>query len=90
MITKFKIFESINKPMKVDDYVIVKCSIKGEIQNIIMQIVEIIDTGIHKGVIRARKLNEGINFFVQPYQIQCWSEDLEDLEVLLKAEKYNL
>lgn len=91
MITKFQIFEEINKDTpEVWDYVILDVLSNDEnlaylLKNSIGQIIDI-DSGDYPYRIR---LNDELEYF-QRDEIKYWSKNKEDLEVLLSQQKYNL
>ena len=95
MITEFKIFESINegKPRK-DDYVIIK------INDIIYEIGKIINYKKNSIYPYLVEFDENFDYYqyglsenytsVESDEILYWSNNKEDLEIIIKSQKYNL
>ena len=87
MITKFKKFETINQMYKKGDYAITTFFVGGTFQHVIVQIKEIRNDTLFL----VRKLDDNTkNYLLNPYQIEFWSENKEELEMYLDSKKYNL
>jgi hypothetical protein len=89
MITKFKIYETINsEEPQIGDYVLMNY-----FENDIGQIVDIVKAGL--GMITINKYvinfdNAGLKTNFIKNHIKYWSSNREDLELILNARKYNL
>jgi len=99
MITKFKIFENINENPKVGDYVILKpeqCNYLDNGQN--DKLIDIIKTNIGQitkihgsgEIFKIEFENVATPFNVRILKIKYWSNNKEELELKLQANKYNL
>jgi len=90
MITKFKIFETVNTRPTVGDYVILDSSIY------IGDISKRTDIGKIGQITEETKLRFIVNFghrIIATYQLdefKYWSSDKKELELILQANKYNL
>ena len=97
MITKFKIFESVNFPYKVGDYLLIKLRNKGIIlEDVLCKITKI---DVAKSNIFVKILDDRIEkmlnrddreIVITDDYIVCWSENKEELEMLKNQNKYNL
>jgi len=85
-----KTYESINRKYKDGDYAIVFWNIRGDIEDHIVKIKEVKISGRDKGDLLVRQLNDTRNYLITPEQIIYWSEDKEELEILIASKKYNL
>ena len=96
MITKFKVFEKVKEP-EVDDYVLItleKHDLKDALNHMIGQILEIDHNnnfGAY-GIEFTNVLNLYSSYLVRAKrdEIRSFSKNKEQLELELKAEKYNL
>ena len=103
MITKFKLFGSINEgEPKVGDYVICEESVSGEVvKEFISNNIGIFSKSIHDETFKYSIEYENIpdNIYgaftnkcrrMSRQEIKYWSKDKEELEILLVTNKYNL
>lgn len=97
MITKFKIFESINELPKVGDYVLIKRSNVGSLSidffdNNIGQISRIEEdfyyVNFEKSPIKSIEYYKNRRYSINEFKY--WSSDKEELEEFLAAKKFNL
>ena len=95
MITKFKIFENINKGKpKVGDYVI--CKVADTLESTSFGIYVSTHVGKIDNIVKTKYddfyqveySNTGNKF--QEYQILYWSKNKEELEAILASKKYNI
>jgi hypothetical protein len=88
MITNFKIFESINRPYKIGDFIIVTIRKNAKLYKKILKITGYTNPN---GVLPAIDTeNKDKIYMIDNYMINYWSESKEELKTLLDAEKYNL
>lgn len=96
MITKFKIFENVSYPYKVGDYLLIIVRSRNVLYNdVLCQIIEIRNDGqIEVEILDNRIENilrkEKFNVVVNKNSIICWSENRDELEAIIKSNKYNL
>jgi hypothetical protein len=90
MITNFKIFEDVSKPYKVGDYALIKIQRGGEVyDNVLVKIKFIKDKDIHIDFIDNNIFPKATHI-IAPYYIKCWSENKDELIVMMNQNKYNL
>jgi hypothetical protein len=87
-----KTFESISKPYKIGDYAIVRILSRGILyEDILAELIEIDKSIIIKILNRLDIFDYKINrYLIEPNQMICWSEDRNQLEILIDSKKYNL
>ena len=95
MITKFKIFENISYPYKVGDYLLIKIRSRNVLYNdVLCQIIEIrgidIDVEIFDNRVEDILTREKFIVVINHNSIVCWSENRDELEAIIKSNKYNL
>lgn len=92
MITKFKIFESVSVPYKVGDYALIKINSKGTLYNNIL--CQIVGENEYDGELFIKILDKNfdskIKVRINIYQLICWSDNKEELEMFIDMKKYNL
>lgn len=89
MITKFKLYESFNRQLKIGDYVVIGEDIDAVYDNFKIGKDEIgqfytISGGHYWFNFNNKKIS------LKPEKIMFWSENKDELEMNLKIKKYNL
>ena len=101
MITKFKIFENINKMeedyrLSVGDYILLKNNVVKELtkfQNILGEIIKIsyyTNKEIECYIVRFIVNNNSFEEDIFDDEIEYWSKNKEELEQMILVNKYNL
>jgi hypothetical protein len=89
MITNFKIFESLNRQLKIGDYVVTGKDMYATYQNFTIKAFDIgqlynITPPYYWFNFNGNKIS------LKPEEILYWSENKEELETIIAANKYNI
>lgn len=90
-IKNFKEYESLNRLLKVGDYIILKEDIQKKYRDEdIVKSILITKTDIGKFLGGNWFLFNGLKIYIDMNDIKYWSENKEELEQYLTTKKYNL
>jgi len=104
MITKFKIYESLNEySPKIGDHVLIE-SRSDYFKKYENKIGKIVDVDISKDKVDHKKMLYYVNFYISEthnyignrrepiygFEIKYWSDDIKELNKIIDLKKYNL
>ena len=85
-----RVFEDVSTPYKVGDYALIKVQRNGVIfDNVLVKIKFIKDKDIHIDFID-NNIFPKATLIIAPYFIQCWSDNKDELIVMMNQNKYYL